>query len=84
MSSTKLTLNIQEQVIRKAKAYANQQRTSLSKIVENYLASLTEQEKTDADVSPWTKELIAVKKPTPDFDHKQGYREAILEKYDDD
>ncbi|WP_079717896.1 DUF6364 family protein [Parapedobacter luteus] len=83
MPSTKLTLNIQEDVISRAKAYANQRHTSLSKIVENYLATLTDREETNAEVSPWTKELIAVKKPTPDFDHKGEYRNAILKKYAD-
>lgn len=83
MSNTKLTLNIQEQVISRAKAYAARQHISLSKIVENYLASLTDREDIDTEISPWTKDLVAVKKPTPDFDHKSIYRNAILGKYTD-
>ena len=81
MPSTKLTLNIQEDVIARAKAYASRQHISLSKMVESYLASLTDLEEANAAISSWTKELIAVKKPTPDFDHKAGYRDAILDKY---
>lgn len=73
MSNTKLTLNIQEHVISRAKAYATRQHVSLSKIVENYLASLTDKEDADIEASPWTKDLVAVKKPTPDFDHKSIY-----------
>ncbi len=83
MSSTKLTLNIRQSVIERAKAYANKQHVSLSKIVENYLANLSDPEEINGDVAPWTKELVAVKKPTPDFDHKSGYREAIWDKYTD-
>ncbi|WP_262247309.1 DUF6364 family protein [Parapedobacter soli] len=81
MPSTKLTLNIKTHVIDQAKAYANRQHVSLSKIVENYLSSLTDREEKTTEVSPWTKELTAVKKPTPDFDHKSDYRDAILDKY---
>lgn len=83
MSNTKLTLNIQERVISQAKAYANRQHVSLSKIVENYLASLTDKEDADTEISPWTRDLVATKKPTPDFNHKSIYRNAIFDKYTD-
>ena len=40
--ATKLTLYIEDEaVVTRAKAYAEQQRTSLSKLVAQYLASLT-------------------------------------------
>jgi len=83
MQSTKLTLNIKTNVIDQAKAYASRQHVSLSKIVENYLISLSDHEEKATDVATWTKELIAVKKPIPDFDHKSGYRDVIIDKYMD-
>jgi len=38
---TKLTLSLQEDVIEQAKAYAKDQETSISSLVENYLKVIT-------------------------------------------
>jgi hypothetical protein len=38
---TKLTLSLDKEIIEQAKKYAKQQKTSLSKIVENYFYYLT-------------------------------------------
>lgn len=81
MSNTKLTLSIQDAVISKAKAYARRQNLSLSKIVELYLANIPEQETPVLEVSAWTRDLAAVKKPTPDFDYKTGHEKYISAKY---
>ena len=81
MSSIKLTLNIRDSVIITAKEYAKKQNVSLSKIVEHYLATLAEEETVSAPVSDWTRDLAAVNKPTPDFDHKKEYRDYISDKY---
>jgi hypothetical protein len=81
MSSTKLTLNIRDAVVSKAKDYAKQKNISLSKIVEHYLNTLAEENFESHNVSPWVKDLAAVKKPTKDFDHKKMYRDQIVEKY---
>ncbi|MCM8541175.1 MAG: DUF6364 family protein [Lentisphaeraceae bacterium] len=42
--STKLTLSINEQVIAKAKRYAQVHKTSVSQIVEQYLGEITAKE----------------------------------------
>ncbi|MCF2447511.1 DUF6364 family protein [Dyadobacter sp. CY345] len=81
MSGTKLTLNIQDDVVSKAKIYAKQRNVSLSKIVEHYLNTLSEVNTEPGKVSPWVKELVAVKKPTKDFDHKEMYSFYVVEKY---
>ncbi|MEP7258784.1 MAG: DUF6364 family protein [Flavitalea sp.] len=81
MANIKLTLNIEDSVIVRAKKYASKQKVSLSRIVENYLAALAEKEKEDIPIAGWVKELKAVKKPTPDFDHKSGYRDHIIGKH---
>lgn len=39
--NTKLTLNLNKNVIEQAKNYAKDNRVSLSKLIENYLNSLT-------------------------------------------
>lgn len=39
--NTKLTLNLDKKVIEEAKNYARSNRVSLSKLIENYLDSLT-------------------------------------------
>lgn len=84
MSNVKLTLNIEDSIISKAKDYAKQKNVSLSKIVEHYLATLSDESVKPAKVSSWVKDLVAVKKPTPDFDHKSLYRDHILEKYSEE
>ncbi|QNL50594.1 hypothetical protein H8S90_03020 [Olivibacter sp. SDN3] len=81
MANTKLTLNIRDRVINNAKAYAKAHHTSLSKIVEHYLASLSEDKVPDAEVSPWVRELAAVKKPIADFDYKEAYHNYLINKY---
>lgn len=85
MANTKLTLSLEAQVIEKAKKYAAEQGTSVSKIVEKYLKSVSgihqpaKDEKNEA--ADWVKRWRAVAKPTPDFDHKKAYAEHIIEKY---
>ncbi len=41
--ATKLTLSVNGQTVRRAKSYAKKHKTSVSKIVESYLASLPEE-----------------------------------------
>jgi uncharacterized alpha/beta hydrolase family protein len=38
---TKLTLKLEETIIEKAKEYAKNNKTSLSKLIENYLLNIT-------------------------------------------
>ena len=43
--NTKLTLNLDKEIINEAKIYAKSHRVSLSKWIENYLNSLTQKSK---------------------------------------
>ena len=43
--NTKLTLNLDTEVIYEAKTYAKSHKVSLSKLIENYLNSLTRESK---------------------------------------
>jgi hypothetical protein len=50
--NTKLTLNLDKNIIESAKDYAKSNHTSLSKLIENYLNSLTTKEEIERKVSP--------------------------------
>ena len=56
---TKLTLKLNQEIIEKAKIYASQKKVSLSRIIENYLNSLTNDFKDDSsiEISPYVKSL---------------------------
>lgn len=55
--NTKLTLMLDKQVIDKAKDYAKSHHTSISKMVENFLASIDERNKPHIEIGPLTKAL---------------------------
>ena len=80
--NTKLTLTIEEEIIQKAKEYARQKNRSLSKIIENYLKSLTKDdfERSKSD-SPIVKSLRGSFKAPKDFDYKTELRKTLEEKH---
>jgi predicted transcriptional regulator len=57
--STKLTLNIDEKVIDRAKKYARRHKVSVSKIVENYLGSISTEQNKSEKISPLIEWLAA-------------------------
>jgi hypothetical protein len=77
--NTKLTLNLDKDVIDEAKTYAKSHRVSLSKLVENYLNSLTMYSKKKSSVSPLVESLTGII-PT-DYDEKKDYRNYKDKKY---
>lgn len=57
--STKLTLSIDEEVVRKAKEYSKASGRSLSSLIESYLIGLTSSGETNNEVStPLTSKLL--------------------------
>jgi hypothetical protein len=79
---TKLTLSLDKEVIEAAKAYARTRNTSLSNLVENYLASVTTKSKVDPDdISPLVKSLSGVLKPDKHVDPKKQYADYLAKKY---
>lgn len=78
--TTKLTLTIEQEVIKTAKSYAQKKGRSLSDLVENYLRSLTEESGME-DYSPRVKRLIGAVKLPGDFDYKESLMEGIEQKY---
>ena len=58
--NTKLTLNINKNIIESAKDYARENSVSLSKLIENYLNSLTKEQKNKTKVSPLVESLTGI------------------------
>lgn len=77
--NTKLTLNLDKEIIEQAKMYAKSHRVSLSKLIESYLNSLTRDTKTRSTVSPLVESLTGI--IPSDYDEKKDYREYIDKKY---
>jgi type 1 glutamine amidotransferase len=84
---TKLTLNINKNVVNKAKKYAKKQGRSLSDVVENYLKAITINEKIDekeflSRLSPEIRELVGIAGKAPkDFDYKKEIEDYLTKKY---
>jgi hypothetical protein len=78
--NTKLTLNLDKRVIEQAKSYAKNNQTSLSKLIENYLNSLTKTTEKKSDISPLVESLTGVI-PSGNYDDKKDYEDYLAEKY---
>lgn len=78
--NTKLTLNLDKGVIEQAKSYAKNNRVSLSKLIENYLDSLTRRSENKTKVSPLVESLTGVI-PSGNYDDKKDYKDYLSEKY---
>ena len=65
--NTKLTLNLDKEIIQEAKS----QSVSLSKLIENYLNSLTRYSKKKSSVSPLVESLIGI--IPSDYDQRHEY-----------
>jgi hypothetical protein len=81
---TKLTLSIDQNVIENAKRYAKNQKRSVSKLVEEYLSSITLS--TDKKIKyntlgPITKKLIGIIKVNKHTDYKEILTDVLMEKY---
>jgi hypothetical protein len=79
---TKLTLKLDQEVIKKAKHYASEKKISLSRIIENYLNSLTsDKTNNDIQISPFVKSLSSGIKIPADYDYKKDRAAYLEEKY---
>lgn len=81
--NTKLTLTIEQEIIKRAKDYAKEKNRSLSDIIENYLKMLTkeEQKQKDRKLNPIVKSLKGSFKMPKDLDYKKELRNRLEEKY---
>ncbi len=78
--NTKLTLNLEKSIIEQAKSYAKSHHVSLSKIIENYLESLTAHTKNTTKISPLVESLTGVI-PNNNTNEKDDYGNYLSEKY---
>ena len=77
---TKLTLKLDKNTIDQAKIYAKKNNLSLSKMVEKYFKSLTE-EKTSKKNSKLVDELSGIISLNKEIDNKDEKLSYLLEKY---
>lgn len=78
----KLTLSIEKSVIEKAKDFAKRNHTSLSQMIEDYFAGITEKnKKNDDEIAPEVRALMGILKLPEDFDFKKDRTEYLEQKY---
>ena len=78
--NTKLTLNLDKNIIEEAKSYAVNNSLSLSKLIENYLMSLTKASDKSKKISPLVESLTGVIS-CENIDERKDYRAFLIEKY---
>jgi hypothetical protein len=71
---TKLTLRLEGSIIERAKIYAKNHNTSLSKMIESYLDSVTKEkeEGPKSEITPLVESLSGVIDLPADFDYKKS------------
>ena len=80
--NSKLTLTIEDSVIKKAKRYAKSRGRSLSDIIENYLKMITRDDTVrEINVSPLVKSLKGAFKAPEDIDYKKNLSKGLSDKY---
>ena len=80
--TTKLTILVEEETIKKAKKYSAQTGQSLSKLIENYLNTVTKSaESKNNKFSPRIKRLMGSVKLPKDFDWKTEVEKNVKEKF---
>ena len=79
---TKLTLKLDQEIIEKAKRYASEKKLSLSRLIENYLNSLTSDKPSqNLEISPFVKSLSTGIKIPADYDYKKDRGDDLNQKY---
>ena len=79
---SKLSLIINKQIADRAKAYAFGKQISFSKIVKDYLKSLTSEiRETDFEISPFVKSISTGVDIPSDLDYKKEYYSHQIEKF---
>jgi len=77
----KLTLSVDDTVIRRAKEYAQEHQESLSELVENYFRVITSEYKREKTaISPLVQELLGSVKVPDDFDYEKEKLEYLEKK----
>lgn len=81
--TTKLTLTLDDKVIREAKRYAKAKGLSVSELVESHFKSITELNSNQSEeLTSSVKSLIGFFKPPKNFDYKKILRKEKQRKYE--
>ncbi len=78
---TKLTLKLEQTIIERAKDYAKSHKTSLSKLIENYLLNITNEKSKEEKITPLVKSLSGIINLPQGIDEKKGYSDFLMNKY---
>jgi hypothetical protein len=81
MMNSKLTLKLNSIVIARAKKYAKKHNTSLSKMIESYLDSVTSSEDSGIEITQLVISLSGVIDLPADYDYKKDYTDFLDKKY---
>lgn len=86
--NTKLTLNVDKEIIEKAKSFAKSRNTSLSSLIENYLQRITDEnpvvrlkDEPNPTITPLVKSLSGIIDVPEGFDRKKAYVDHLADKY---
>jgi len=80
--NTKLTLNLNKEIIQRAKDYAKEHNISLSFLIENYLQKIISDYKSEAtSKGSIVSELSGIIKLDSDFNHQEDHTNYLTEKY---
>ncbi len=79
--NTKLTIKLDGNVIARAKNYAKKRNTSLSKMIESYLDSVTKPDQSGIEITPLVKSLSGTIELPVDFDYRKDYTNYLTKKY---
>jgi len=77
---SKLTLSINTEIIEEAKQYAKSQHTSLSKLIENYLLTVTTNSTKSVKITPLVESLSGVARDGVD-NFREEYTDHLIKKY---
>ena len=81
---SKLTLKLDDNVIERAKKYASTKQLSLSRLIENYLDSITREQNDEFEISPFVRSISSGKKIPNNVDYKntrEDYLNFLDRKY---
>ena len=81
MSTTKLTLKLDNLVIQRTKRYAQQHHMRLSGMVENYFRALVADRRATRFFTPLVRELSGVASAKSGREWKRGYAGYLIRKY---
>ncbi len=80
--NTKLTIKLDDEVISRAKKYAENRKTSLSKMIESYLDSVTKSDSKKIKITPLVKSLSGLIHLPENFNYKKERSDYLTKKYE--